>query len=296
MAQGRQRPIQAREWCDAIMAHSCAQVEWLLDQPDARAVINDPFLWSRQPITVLCWAIEEGLSLSRILLLVDEAGAAVDALALCKASKRNRYDVTTALYVRGARHENLIGFRAHLFMEQTLGAGDAGVLRLLLDHPQFWAQSIVEEEHGQILEIARHRRARATRAARVVYYLAKKRGLGADMARALSKNLMQTDNVMRAEWGLPPPPGMGDLRWWTATNPPYLIVLAAVVCLLVLLMCFTLCFTMPASQPQQEPWVRGPRGDPGEMGPPGPPGIVITNGVGIQVPGLGQSIEIKNLE
>lgn len=319
--QGR-APVTVRVWIDALMAHDTDQMEWLIRDRQARAVVNDSFL-AYHPLfhqevrsNLVAWAVREpAVTLERVRMLVERAGAQVTESALHSALMQLPLHPTVAewemirfLQQHGARYTEVFDGCLHLEkLRRTFGEDSVEALEFA------WANREllhVSPHANESIAVARYRIMQARKAALAMTGLNQRRRpqipWGKDVAGLIGRHVLERGTRVHPKWGNPGfREAMRENKWLTAF---------AILCLF----CFACAVWMILnSYPVVHPPViercgpRGCQGPIGPVGPRGPPGVcthlpgcahrtgedfTISKGSGIQLPHSDQIITINNVE
>lgn len=229
--EGRLRaPLSVLDWCVASTASNTDYLEWLCQEPEALAIVNESFLdvpiagdtWGKtQRLTPIALFVRSGLSLERIRFLVEKAGARPTSEALCYAVQRvpapwqpEDWDMVHYLEEHGARYTTGLDAREHLLaiMHRRRVDFDAyarrEALRFVWRYRKLfdWHQLTDNYFLPDILSMACERDRYARQAARVMAGLHKRRPdlMNKDVAALIARHLISLPLVVDERWDPPP--------------------------------------------------------------------------------------------
>lgn len=324
--QGRAAPVTVRVWLDALLAHDTDQMEWLIHDRYARAVVNDSFLAYHHQVkqevrtTLVPWAVREpAVTLDRVRMLVERAGAQVTEGALISALMQlpphptaAEWEMIRFLQQHGARYTEVIYGCLHLEkLRRTFGQDSVEALEFA------WANREllhVSPHANESIAVARYRIIQARKAALVMVGLNQRRRpqappWGKDVAGLIGRHVLERGARVHSKWGNPGfREAVRENKWVTAF---------AILCLV----CFTCAVWLawnpyPVARTGNDPWAGpgpvglrgppgmcsfdycpegpvGPRGARGKLGPQGPPGPPGPPGVDFIV-SKGSGIQLPN--
>lgn len=209
-------PVTLSDWCNALMASTPDQLEWLARDPKARAIVNDSWFSTTMAgttqRTLIEWLVEFEDSidpLPGIRFLVERAGAkpSAGALGLAVVQRPVNWPLVDYLEKHGARHVS--GHRAGFHVDALLHYGmnqRAVQCMWTYRHMVGWESLSYSTRLCDLLATVMQRSRQACRVACVVAGLHRRRPdlMSRDVARLIARHLISLPLVVSEQWDVPP--------------------------------------------------------------------------------------------